>query len=167
MTKIILKSLILFSVETVFNFPFQKQKPCMAFASSLSSPISVSLLSPPLNFHLLIPITFLPFSIFCFSLFPSFNFYPDFPFTPTFFFLSFPFCSSYFSCISGCWLFFFFGGFLLVPLFPFPIFTAFSTFISCCAFPTCFAPPVPFVLNAFRPLPPAPPLPPSPYFFLP
>lgn len=119
-------------------------------------------LLPLPNFHLLIPIPFVPFSLFCFSFFPPFNFYPDF--IPTFF-LSFPCCSSYFSCTSGCWLFFFLVDFFW--FYYFPIFTAFSTSISCCAFPTCFAPPVPFVLNAFRPLLPASPFPPSPYFFLP
>lgn len=140
----------------------------MAFASSLSSP-------PEILFFLLLftPIPLFP-SHFCpshfFFVFPSshlsaFNFSPDFPFPPTFFCLSpaAPLAFPVFLVVDCC----FFGGFLLAPLFPFPIFTASSTFLSCCALPTCFALPVPFVLNAFRPPLPVPPLPPSLHFFLP
>lgn len=125
LTKIILKSLILFSVNMYSISLFRNRNTGWP-------------LLPLPNFHLLIPIPFVPFSLFCFSFFPPFNFYPDF--IPTFF-LSFPCCSSYFSCISGCWLFFF-GGFLLVLLFPYFYCLFHFNFLLCIPYLLCSTCPI-------------------------
>lgn len=140
----------------------------MAFASSLSSPPEILfflLLFTPIP---LFPSHFCPSHFFLFFPLPIFQlliFLLIFLFPPLF--SVFPLLLLLLFLCFWLWIAVFFGGFLLAPLFPFPIFTASSTFLSCCALPTCFALPVPFVLNAFRPPLPVPPLPPSLHFFLP